>query len=267
MLSKFKYTKLLISGVIAIVLVSQVFIWNQNRSQAVPNQDDRPKAFLTLPFKEGTNFQIAEGWLYSGEERKMHGRKVHYGIDFAANRGTPVYAAADGLAIASFDTEEYGKWQDKKLGFGYGRFVQVWNPDTKSFMIYAHLETIAPNIYYEKPAKNGIGWKPSLPKSKEEVETHENTPIKKGDLIGYVGDTGLTWGYDETPKERPNPEQFPSWDETHLHFEVFNYDEEGQKVAYDPYGIYKQAVKYTDMQIPNTSLWLLDDKDKPYFTL
>ncbi len=250
-----------------LVVLSPLFIWNKNRSQAVPNQNGRPDAFLTLPFKQGTDFRIAEGWLYSKEEQKIHGRKVHYGIDFAAERGTPVYASADGLAIASFDTEDDGEWQGKKVGFGYGRYVQVWNPATKAFTIYSHLESFAPNIYYEKPSKSGIGWKPSLPKSQEEVEKHENTPIKQGDLIGYVGDSGLTWGYDETPDERPDPKQFPSWDEPHLHFETFIYNDEGEKVAYDPYGFYKQASQYTKQPISNNTLWLLDDNKQPRTSL
>lgn len=212
-------------------------------------------AFLKLPFATDVQAQVVEGWLYSKEEQQIHGRKIHHGIDFSAPRGTPVYAAADGLAIASFDTEEDGKWQDKRIGFGYGRFVQVWNPTSQLFIIYSHLETVSPDIYYEEPTHTELGWKPLLPKSGQEMAEHQNTTIKKGELIGYVGDSGLTWGYTETPTNRPDPRQFPSWDETHLHFEVFRYKTSGEKESFDPYGLYAAFTQYAVSRSSENSLW------------
>ncbi len=244
------------------VLVTAAVNSRSSPAPATVKPPDNPEAFLTLPFKDGAEFRVAEGWLYSDEERKIHGRTIHNGIDFAAPRGTPVYAAADGLAIASFDTEADGTWQGKQIGFGYGRFVQVYHPETDSFTLYSHLESFALSISYEQPLRSKFGYEPVLPKTKAEVEQHQTTPIKKGDLIGYVGDTGLTWGYAETPTQRPDPEQFPSWDEPHLHFEVFSY-EDGQKVSYDPYGIYRQASQYNSGSVIGETLWFLDENNQP----
>lgn len=252
----------LFSVIILVVLVLGIFrlsIWYDNNSRAVPSVSTQPSQFLLFPFREGVDVRLAEGWIYSDEEQKIHGRKIHYASDLAAPRGTPVYAAADGLAIASFDTQDDGEYQGKRIGFGYGRFVQVWSPETSTYTIYSHLEEIAPGIYYEEPTKTETGWVAELPISKEEAEEHESTPIKQGDLIGYVGDSGLTWGYEETPENRPNPTEFPSWDETHLHFEVFRYDSDGKKVAYDPYGIYEQAEKYGERIVTDRTLWLRNE--------
>ena len=251
--------------VVAVAAFAVQTIRQKTNNTSIPVLPSGSEGLLSLPFAKGTNVRIAEGWLYSAQEQQIHGRKVHYSIDFAAERGTPVYAAADGLAVASFDTEEDGKYQDKTIGFGYGRFVQVWNAETGLFAIYAHLETIAPTISYEEPTHTELGWKPLLPKSAEEIKEHQSTPIKKGDLIGYVGDSGLTWGYTETPQNRPDPAKFPSWDETHLHFEVFRYNAAGEKEAFDPYGLYAAADKYTINAVGTNSLWEIGENGLPRY--
>ncbi len=82
--------------------------------------------------------------------------KMHKGVDFAAPRNTPVYAAGDGVI-------EYSRSNG-----GYGKFIRIrHNSDYKT--AYAHLARFAKNI-------------------------SEGKRVKQGDIIGYVGTTGRSTG-------------------------------------------------------------------------
>ena len=79
--------------------------------------------------------------------------KMHRGIDFAAPRGTPIFAAGDGMI------KKFGRLR----GFGNYVFIQ----HSKDYgTAYAHLHRYAKNL---KKGKR----------------------VKQGDIIGYVGMTGL----------------------------------------------------------------------------
>ena len=78
----------------------------------------------------------------------------HTGIDYAAGHGTPVRATADGSI--SFAS----------LRGGYGNMVEVQHPNGYATR-YAHLSRIA---------------------------VRESQPVRQGDVIGYVGATGLATG-------------------------------------------------------------------------
>ncbi len=95
--------------------------------------------------------------LASGFGRRIHpiykARRMHWGIDFAAPRGTPVYATGDGtvkLAKSSIRKTGYGNQIEIEHGYGY---------ITK----YAHLQ-----LFVVKKGQK----------------------VKRGQLIGYVGSTG-----------------------------------------------------------------------------
>lgn len=78
-------------------------------------------------------------------------RKKHYGMDFSAKRGTPVYATGNGTVIrADNRASGYGNHIRINHGFGY-------------ISLYAHL-------------------------SKYNVK--RGSKVKRGDIIGYVGNTG-----------------------------------------------------------------------------
>jgi murein DD-endopeptidase MepM/ murein hydrolase activator NlpD len=85
-------------------------------------------------------------------------------VDFAARRGTPVQAVADGRVLKA-------GWSG-----GYGRFVKISHGGDYGSG-YAHLSRIAPGL------KRG-------------------SRVTKGQVIGYVGSTGLATG-------------------AHLHFEMY----------------------------------------------
>ena len=87
--------------------------------------------------------------------------RPHTGIDISAAKGTPVHATADGVVSR------------KEAGSGYGIAV-VLNHGYSYQTVYAHL-------------------------SKKLVKPGER--VKRGQIIGYVGNTGLSFG-------------------THLHYEV-----------------------------------------------
>ena len=81
--------------------------------------------------------------------------KFHNGIDFAANRGTPVYASGDGIVIdANYDN-------------GYGNHVEIDHKNGYS-TFYGHLNSL-------------------------KVKPNQN--VNRGDTIGTVGSTGVSTGY------------------------------------------------------------------------
>ncbi|MBO4654430.1 MAG: peptidoglycan DD-metalloendopeptidase family protein [Bacteroidales bacterium] len=87
--------------------------------------------------------------------------RMHTGVDLSAPKGTPVYATADGVVSR------------EKGGSGYG-IVVIINHGYSYQTLYAHL-------------------------SKKVVKPGQK--VKRGELIGYVGNTGLSFG-------------------SHLHYEV-----------------------------------------------
>jgi murein DD-endopeptidase MepM/ murein hydrolase activator NlpD len=81
--------------------------------------------------------------------------KMHAGLDFTANTGTPIYATADGTVKESnFNTGGYGNHVVINHGFGYET-------------LYAHMVRIK--------AKRGQS-------------------VKRGEVIGWVGNTGKSTG-------------------------------------------------------------------------
>ena len=82
--------------------------------------------------------------------------RMHSGVDFAAARGTPVYAAGDGRIVKA------GR------NGAYGNYIRIRHNSTYQ-TAYAHMSRIA------KGMKSGIR-------------------VKQGQIIGYVGSTGRSTG-------------------------------------------------------------------------
>lgn len=80
--------------------------------------------------------------------------KFHYGMDFSANTGTPVYATGDGTVTSSGWESGYGITIEIEHGFGY---------QTR----YAHLS---------------------------KAMVRRGTKVKRGEVIGLVGSTGKSTG-------------------------------------------------------------------------
>ena len=88
---------------------------------------------------------------------------THSGLDFGVGLGTPVYAALDGV-VAAADNNDQGslRWQK----YQYGKYVVVDHPNSLS-TLYAHLSRFVVSAGEE---------------------------VKRGDLIGYSGNSGYSTG-------------------------------------------------------------------------
>jgi murein DD-endopeptidase MepM/ murein hydrolase activator NlpD len=82
--------------------------------------------------------------------------KMHTGVDWAAPRGTPIYATGNG-------TIESAEWDG-----GYGRHIRIQHANGYE-TAYAHMNAFAKGI-------------------------SSGTKVRQGQLIGYVGSTGLSTG-------------------------------------------------------------------------
>ncbi|MCT4623697.1 MAG: M23 family metallopeptidase [Schleiferiaceae bacterium] len=92
----------------------------------------------------------------SGYGRRIHPiykvRKMHWGMDFSAKTGTPIFATGDGKIS-----------NDRKIGgSGYGKYVVI-DHGYGYQTLYAHMS---------------------------KVSVKKGQKVKRGDIIGYVGNTG-----------------------------------------------------------------------------
>tara|TARA_Y100000385_G_scaffold290897_1_gene365944 strand:- start:10426 stop:11397 length:972 start_codon:yes stop_codon:yes gene_type:complete len=102
------------------------------------------------PIKNEDLTRMASGYGYRSDPFTKV-RKFHYGMDFTAPRGTPIYASGDGV-VKRADGRSSGYGRHIRIDHGYG-YVSL----------YAHL--------YKYNVRRG-------------------QKVKRGDLIGYVGSTG-----------------------------------------------------------------------------
>jgi murein DD-endopeptidase MepM/ murein hydrolase activator NlpD len=134
----------------------KIYIESKSQDEVVQLAEKKEKLYAAIPaIQPISNKQLVA--IASGFGFRIHPvyklRKMHTGIDFAATIGTPIYATADGkVDVADVRFSGYGKVVEIDHGFGYR---------TR----YAHMHEFA---------------------------VHPGQAIKRGDLIGYVGNTGLS---------------------------------------------------------------------------
>ena len=137
-------------------LKRKVFIELKSQDELQTLAEQKVKLFAAIPaIQPVSNKQFVA--IASGFGFRIHPiykvKKMHTGIDFAAPIGTPIYATADGkIEEVSVKFSGYGKMVVIDHGFGY---------KTR----YAHMHDFA-------------------------VRSGQN--VKRGELIGYVGDTGIS---------------------------------------------------------------------------
>ncbi|MDX1471872.1 MAG: M23 family metallopeptidase, partial [Flavobacteriaceae bacterium] len=115
---------------------------------------DKEKFLASIPAIQPVNNEdltrMASGYGYRTDPFTKV-RKFHFGMDFTAPRGTPIYASGDGV-VTRADNRATGYGNHIRIDHGYGYES-----------IYAHL--------YKYNVK-------------------ANQRVKRGDLIGFVGSTG-----------------------------------------------------------------------------
>lgn len=237
------------------------------------NQQLQP--FLTIPLaKAGAKLEISQGWVYSEDERSIHpGIPTHFAVDFPAPWGTPVYAPADGVALSSYHTYDMVDSQGRTIGYGLGLFVAIWHDKQQLYTSYSHLSGVNDKLVpYIQPSLENGNWQPrrALYISVETFKTMAK-PVKRGELIGYIGYSGLRLGYPEVPSNPPkiDPTVNKTWDPhgAHLHWEVYTRTTDGGKKdkRLDPFSFYGQREKYADVFTKAQGLILANSDGSPQF--
>lgn len=139
------------------IIAKQAYIQSKSYDDVLQMALNKEKMLASLPaIMPVTNKDLkrtASGWGY-----RMHPiykvRKFHYGMDFSAPVGTPVYATGDGVitTVTGSKRSRVGLGLHIKIDHGYGYET-----------VYGHL--------------SGFNVK-------------RNQKVKRGELIGYVGNTG-----------------------------------------------------------------------------
>lgn len=187
---------------------------------------------------------ITEGTTYSAAEQAITGIEAHGAIDIAPTTGdkrhADVFAAREGCAVASEQIFVIDA-PAGDIGFGGGKIIEVLHPDG-SRTGYYHLSLLADEIpFYEgDPSVSPDGYDGLYPwvVVQNDADFMEYcVPVEKGQYLGETGVTGLS-APGQTETGGRDAEEVPSWDEDHLHLEVFIRDQNGSKVErFDPTGI------------------------------
>ena len=154
------------------ILSKQLYVQSKSLDEIVKLAENKEKLLAAIPAIQPVKNQdltrMASGYGWRTDPFTKTNKK-HMGMDFTAPKGTPVYASGDGIiGRADQNAAGYGKHITINHGFGYQS-------------LYAHLSN-----YNVKPRQR----------------------VKRGDLIGFVGNTGRS----EAP---------------HLHYEIIK---NGEKI-------------------------------------
>ncbi|MBA5628993.1 M23 family metallopeptidase [Moheibacter lacus] len=170
------------------ILNKQMVIQSKSLDEIVISAKEKDKMLRHLPaIQPVANKDLTR--LASGYGMRMHPilkiSKMHAGTDFAAHIGTPIYATGDGKVTLAGREGGYGNVVKIKHGYGYET-------------LYAHMS---------------------------KIKTRSGQNVKRGDIIGYVGNTGLSTG-------------------PHLHYEIHK---DGQPI--DPVSYFYQDVSPDEFNV------------------
>lgn len=134
-----------------------VLYTSEDGAQGYYDLDGRPldRGVLRSPLEYT---RISSGFSTSRLHPVLARHRPHQGVDFAAPHGTPVRAIADGVVVSA-------GWLGQ-----LGRAVRIDHSTPSSYQsVYGHFSRIASNV-------------------------REGRRVRKGEIIGYVGRTGLATG-------------------------------------------------------------------------
>ncbi len=136
------------------IIKKQMAIQSKSLDEIAKLAEEKEKLLLAIPAiqpisnKELTRMASGYGWR---SDPFTKARKMHWGMDFTAPKGTPIYASGDGKIIRA-DNNSSGFGKHIRIDHGYGYLS-----------LYAHM-----SAYNVKKGQR----------------------VKRGDLIGFVGSTG-----------------------------------------------------------------------------
>lgn len=216
-----------------------------------------PFAALPFKHNVDSKLVMTSGWVTAEDELPIVGNDPeHWALDFEGPKcGTPVLAVASGWVVTSFqsgvlrggeapfnpdnpsdmstDHRDPISGREGYIGYG-GLFAElqtdVVNPETGQHIVaqYFHLGSVNPDLAWIDPVrledtatwdgKSAANWYPAdIAQSQEDIRQIA-TWVEQGDVLGWLGDTGINFGYDDAfdpvthtvaPRDR---RALPPWD-------------------------------------------------------
>ncbi|TMM30080.1 M23 family metallopeptidase [Polaribacter aestuariivivens] len=158
------------------ILSKQMVVQSKSLDEIVALAKEKEEMLASIPAIQPVKNQDLKR-MASGYGMRIHPilkyRKMHKGMDFTSPVGTPIYATGNGTVIRAQRSSSFGNVVYIDHGYGYKT-------------VYAHMSMI---------------------------KTKKGKKVKRGDLIGYVGNTGLSAAahlhYEVHKNDRPvNPIYF-----------------------------------------------------------
>ena len=136
------------------ILQKRIVVQSKSLDEIINLAKDKENFLAKIPAIQPINNEdltrMASGYGYRTDPFTKI-RKFHYGMDFTAPRGTPIYASGDGV-VKRADSRSSGYGRHIRIDHGYG-YVSL----------YAHLY---------------------------KYNVRRNQKVKRGDIIGFVGSSG-----------------------------------------------------------------------------
>ena len=136
------------------IIQKQLVIQSKSLDEITKLAEEKEKLLAAIPAIQPINndqlTRMASGFGWRSDPFTK-ARKMHWGMDFTAPRGTPIYASGDGI-VARADNSASGFGKHIRIDHGYGYLT-----------IYAHLS---------------------------QYNVKKGQSVERGDLIGFVGSTG-----------------------------------------------------------------------------